>query len=222
VKEHEIRVFVYTTAAVVALIWLAIVLQTRAEVVSQPSLRAFNLAIVVALAGWTGYFSFAWKWPVARRLLYRPNINGTWLGEFRSDWVDANGVGVPPARFVLVVRQRFFSMAIHAYSERLTTISYVESLIVEENRGTKQVAYLFEERRAAPGHQGARQGAAELDLIDEANARLLQGDFWTHAGTTGFVRVKQVSKGLHTESLQDALGRWSDSRHWASVASAPG
>lgn len=215
--KDEIKRFVYVTAGLVAVIWVGILYFSGSAVSGYRALIALNTATGAVVAIWTGYFKFLWRVPYFRRVLYRPNINGTWLGQFKSDWTDEEGQGVPPGAFVLVVRQSFFRLAVHAFTAKQTTVSYVEMLVLNAERGTKKVAYLYDERRASAGSHGARQGAAELDLIEERTSRLLQGGFWTHGRTSGFVKVLQASAKRRVESLSDARSRWPDRRLWADV-----
>lgn len=218
-KHNEIKKFVYITVGLTTFFWLIIAqLISGVPFFSYESLRALNVSTAIVAVIWAGYFSQAWKWPYVRKLIfYRPNLNGTWIGEFKSDWKDAQGQGVPPGRFVLVVRQSFFSISIRAYSEKQKTVSYVESLVLDDGRGTKLLAYLYDEKRSAAVEHSPRQGAAELDLIETGSYQILEGEFWTLTRTTGFVRVKQAAPDLHVESFDQAVDLWRDQERWASV-----
>lgn len=216
-KPKEVKLFVYLTIGFAATIWGIVLFFSGAPPISYESLKALNGSTAAVAIIWALYFGWGWKWPYLRKLLYRPNLNGTWIGEFKSDWKDKNGNGIPPGRFVLVIRQSFFSISIRAYSEKQKTLSYVESLVLDDERGTKLLAYLYAEKRTTSVDHGARQGAAELDVIEESNRRTLEGDFWTHTGTTGFVRVRQSSAELHVESFEQAARQWGEPDQWASV-----
>jgi hypothetical protein len=216
-KPNEIKVFSYITVGAAAAFWFASVSYFHSELLSFNSLKALNASAATVSLFWFVYFAWAWKLPYARKVFFRPNLNGTWIGQFKSDWKDVNGQGIPPGQFVLVVRQSFFSISVRAFSERQKTNSYVESLVCDDGRGTKFLAYLFQEKRTSDGEHGARQGAAELDLIEDDRSRSLEGEFWTHSGTTGFVRVRQSSAELHVESIAEAHRTWADINDWANV-----
>jgi hypothetical protein len=216
-KPDEIKIFAYVTVGFSAAIWLATILFAGAPPLSIGSLKALNVSAGTVSIAWTVYFSWGWKQPYARRVLFRPNLNGTWIGQFKSDWTGPDGAGVRPGRFVLVVRQSFFAISVRAFSERQKTSSYVESLVCDDGRGTKFLAYLFQEKRTSNGDHGARHGAAELDLIEDRRSRFLEGEFWTISGTTGFVRVRQSSAELYVESIADAYQTWADMNDWANV-----
>lgn len=206
-----------SSTAITFLCWVIIFIISDYEVLSFTSLKALNLGITIAAILWLIYFKWAWKWPYISKLLYRPNISGTWLGEFESDWKDENGKQNPPKRFVLVIRQQWFSISIRAFTDLQKTESYVETMIINSLKGTKILAYLYSEKRVGSGDHGARQGAAELDLIENKENKLcfLEGHFWTQAGTRGYVKVKQESSVDYVDSFQQANEQWGESNAWA-------
>jgi hypothetical protein len=216
-KPNEIKLFVYVTVGLSTIFWGSTHFINDTPLLSYPSLKALNISTSIVVSMWACFFSWGWRWPCVQKLIYRPNLNGTWIGQFKSDWKDEQGKGVPPSQFVLVIRQTFFSISVRAYSEKQKTSSYVESLILDDERGTKLLAYLYAEKRAAGIIHDPRQGAADLELTEKYNCRVLEGEFWTSAGTTGFVRVKQACAKLYVESFDQAVGQWPDSLQWASV-----
>jgi len=216
-KGNEVKIFIYTTIALTSLFWGGILFVGDSPLVSYASLKALNATAASIAVLWAMYFAWAWRWPYVRKLIFRPDLNGSWIGEFRSDWRDSSGNGIPPGPFVLVIRQSFFTISIRAYTQKLKTISYVESLVLDGERGTKLLAYLYSEKRAGSGEFGARQGAADLELVEEPDRRVLEGDFWTHSGTTGFVRVAQASENQYVESFDQAATQWPIKKLWASV-----
>jgi hypothetical protein len=216
-KSNEVKILVYTTIVLAGLLWGGILLVGRMPLISYESLKALNMTAVTIAGLWAMYFTWGWRWPYVRRIIFRPDLNGSWIGEFWSDWKDPTGNGIPPGLFVLVVRQSFFTISIRAYTEKQKTLSYVESLVLDGERGTKILGYLYSEKRVRSGEHNGRQGAADLELVEETNRRILEGDFWTHSGTTGFVRVAQASPNYHVESFDQATTQWPIKELWATV-----
>ncbi|MFC1749615.1 hypothetical protein ACFL2V_12505 [Pseudomonadota bacterium] len=217
-NQTEIKIFATLSILIGAAIWLGLFLYIDFEVYSSESLKALNLGATAAGLFWFGYFKWAWKWRYIRKLLYKPNVNGTWLGEFKSDWKNEQGKENPPRRFVLVVRQHWFSISVRAFSDRQKTDSYVETLMIDAPKGIKLLAYLFSEKRIGNGDHGARQGAAELELIEDGDILQLEGHFWTQAGTRGYIKVKRVSSSDYAASFDQAGGKWNDSSFWESLS----
>ena len=216
-NQTEVKIFATGSILIGAIVWIIPFLIKNFEVLSLDSLKYINLGITLAGLFWFSYFKWAWKWDYIRKLLYRPNLNGTWLGEFESDWKNEHGQENPPKRFVLVIRQHWFSISVRAFTNIQKTESYVETLMLDDNKGTKLLAYLFSEKRSRTGEHGSRQGAAELDLLETEINKLLEGHFWTQAGTRGYIKVKQVSSSDYIESFEQAESKWSDRGCWESI-----
>jgi hypothetical protein len=218
-NQKEIQKFVTGSVVIGVLVWLTFYGFLNFEVLSLESMKYMNLGVSASTLFWVSYFKWMWKWPYSRKLLYRPNLNGTWLGEFDSDWKNSLGQVNPPKRFVLVIRQHWFSISIRAFTNLQKTESYVETLIFDDEVGKKLLAYLFSEKRSQSGDHGSRQGAAELDLIEDGSERFLEGHFWTQAGTRGYIRVNQASCSQHLESFEQAEVNWINHESWALVRS---
>lgn len=216
-NQAEVKIFATGSIVIGAIVWIIPFLINRFEVLSLESLKYINLGITVTGLFWFSYFKWAWKWNYIRKLLYRPNLNGTWLGEFESDWTNDQGHVNPPKRFVLVIRQHWFTISVRAFTNIQKTESYVETLMLDDSKGTKLLAYLFSEKRSRTGEHGSRQGAAELDLVETEVNKLLEGHFWTQAGTRGYIRVKQISSNDHIDSFEQAENKWSVSDCWESI-----
>src|SRR3970040_1381997 len=110
-KSNEIKVFVYITISLTAFIWGGTLVVGGASLLSFTGLKALNATAAIIAILWAIYFTWAWRWPYVRKIIFRPDLNGSWLGEFRSDWKDGTRTGIPPGPFVLVVRQSFFSIS---------------------------------------------------------------------------------------------------------------
>lgn len=216
-SQMEIKIFTALSIGIGAVIWLAGFVLNNFKVVSFESLKSINLGISMAAVFWFGYFKWVWKWPYFRKILYRPNVNGTWLGEFKSDWKNDKGLENPPKKFVLVIRQHWLSISIRAFTDLQKTESYVETLIFDDSKGVKLIAYLFSEKRVGAGDHGSRQGAAELDLIEDGSKKYLEGHFWTQAGTRGYIKVKQACSHEFMASFDQANRKWQAASSWESL-----
>lgn len=147
-NQTEVKVFSAGSIFIGATFWVVPFFLNGFEVLSLDSLKYLNLGVTMAGLFWFFYFKWAWKWNFLRKILYRPNLNGTWLGEFESDWTNELGEVNPPKRFVLVIRQHWFTISVRAFTSLQKTESYVETLMIDDNKGAKLLAYLFSEKRA--------------------------------------------------------------------------
>ncbi|MFY4859766.1 hypothetical protein ACOTVM_04360 [Aliarcobacter butzleri] len=216
-NQTEIKIFTTVSIIIGAGIWFLLFIIKDFDVSSFDSLKSINIGITVATGVWFVYFKWAWKWKYIRKLLYKPNLNGTWIGEFSSDWKNELGQENPPKKFVLVIRQHWFSISVRAFTDLQKTESYVETLMIDDSKGTKLLVYLFSEKRVGTGEHGARQGAAELDLIEDKTIKVLEGHFWTQAGTRGYIKVNQIVKSDLIDSFEQANNKWQDTSIWAKL-----
>ena len=221
-NQTEIKIFAALSIVIGAGVWLLFYTLNTFDVTSFESLKALNVGITATGIFWFIYFKWAWKWPYIRKILYRPNVNGTWLGEFKSDWKDENGSENPPGKFVLVVRQYWFSVSVRGFTERQRTESYVETIMSDDAKGIRLLAYLYSEKKVGTGDHGVRQGAAELDLIEADEERSLEGHFWTQAGTRGYLRVGQAACSDYIESYEQAKNKWITPNLWLSISEQQG
>ena len=215
-NDKHIKVFIRWTLGCCVIIWLGFYLFQGFAVISLPSLKAIFSGSSLSGLLWAGYFMWAWRLPYLRKILYKPNINGTWLGQFESNWEDEDGNTAPRDNFVLVIRQDWFKISIRAFTQKLKTNSHIESFIFDEDKGLKILAYMYAEKGI--GVKGdLRQGAAELELAEGVGTKTLEGDFWTISGSKGYVKVKLISEKEKVDSFDVALSNWSDSQSWQRI-----
>jgi hypothetical protein len=156
-----------------------------------------------------------WKWIPFKFLFYKPDLNGTWVGCFQTDYRDDKGQGVPIGEIALTIRQTFLFIHITSFTEKYVAHSYAETLILDPDRGIQKLIYLYSQNRTNPGVEGDRQGAAELDIFGKLPLEL-SGNFWTNAKSNGFLKVRRVSK-KHTTSFIEAKKNWPRRQDWSTI-----
>ena len=214
-NRKQLKLFSRLSLGCCVVIWAVLYLYQNFSVFSLPSLKAILSGLSLTGLLWAGYFRWAWRWPYFKKILYKPNINGTWLGHFESDW----GGKPQSGKFVLVIRQNWFEVSIRAFSQSLKTNSHIESFIFDEGKGLKILAYLFAEKEI--GVKGdTRQGAAELELAEGMEFKILEGDFWTISGSKGFVKVKLISEKEKVDSFDVAMTNWREEESWQQIGSS--
>jgi len=215
-NEVHLKKITAITLTLGAIVWLILYFIQGFEPISFSSLKSLFSGFTFIGLFWAIYFRWAWKWPYMRNILYKPNINGTWLGHFKSNWRDDNGNLQPQKKFVLVIRQTWLTLSIKAFTEIQKTNSHIESLIFDDSKGTKILAYLFSEKDNTSDGD-LRKGAAELDLAEGDDLKILEGNFWTLAGTNGFVRVSCASSKEQVDSFQMANVSWGNENSWVKI-----
>lgn len=212
-NDNQIKTFVYITLIMGGCFWFALYSFQQFDVLSTDSLKALSSGISLVVLFWTLYFKAGWRWPFLRKIMFKPDMNGTWIGKFSSDWKDTDGNTREPAKFVLVIRQTWFSLSIQAFTELQTTASKVEKLIYDENAGLKLLAYIFSEEDS-DFENNIRKGAAQLSLVEFGEQKRLSGHFWTYAGTKGKLEVKLMDSKLVVDDYSTAIRYWEVSEDW--------
>jgi hypothetical protein len=164
--------------------------------------KAFSASTTIIIFFWGLYFEWGWKWPILKRIFYRPDLNGTWTGKLISDWKDSNGNGVEPIEFFIVIRQNFLRINFTTYTNKFIGKSYSEQINLDKERGVKNVAYLYR-KETSQNSKCNDEGATELRVIESKINRLI-GKYWSNIKTNGEVDVSFLVK-RHFDSYEDIV-----------------
>ncbi len=202
-KKEELKNIVFISIALAAII-AVIYLYTLSSDLTLPYIgRAVSFGITLTTLFWTYYFTTGWKWKISNWIFYRPNINGTWSGTIISDYVDTNGNKVPPIEFYIVIRQSFIKLHFTTFTKDFVGVSYSETFALNEDKGLKNVAYLYKKDSTQSNDEHLREGATELRLILGKDEKILEGKYWSNSKTQGTVSVTQISE-KHVDSFTNA------------------
>lgn len=212
----EVKLVIRISLYICAAFLLMVIYFNKFELYSLETLKYLNIGIALSASFWASYFKFLWKVPFFNQILYRPNLNGTWLGEFQSDWKDKNGNINPPKPFVLVIRQNWNTVSINAFSDLQKTESYSENFVISKDKGSEVLTYLFREKLIRIGEKGKRQGAAEVEIFKSMGEDIIDGHFWTYGKTCGYIKVMRASKREKVESFESAINKWNNNK-WVTI-----
>ena len=76
--------------------------------------------------------------PLFKEIFGRSNLNGTWIGSYKSEDKDKNEYS---GKIVLTIRQSFLFIHFISLTDKFVSYSYGECLFNNENEGIKQVTY---------------------------------------------------------------------------------
>jgi hypothetical protein len=208
-KKEELKNIVFISIALAAIIAVLYLFILGSELRIPFIVRAVSFGITVTTLFWTYYFTKGWKWKISNWIFYRPNINGTWSGTIISDYVDDNGNKVPSIEFYLVVRQSFIRIHFTTFTKDFVGVSYAETFALNEDKGLKNVAYLYKKDSTQSNDEHLREGATELRLIIGKDEKKLEGKYWSNTKTQGTVSVtliseEQVDSFINAQKLKNA------------------
>lgn len=149
------------------------------------------LLLVLLFTAWDLWL---WRWKPLVKYSGLPDLNGTWLGVFDSQWMDDdNERHTTTGPTALVIKQTFTQLSIVLVAEKsksysvLANVRHLESgeyRINYEYANTPLVKY----RQKMPAHAGS----AEF-TIASARAGDMTGEYWTNRLSRGTLDLKWIS-----------------------------
>lgn len=144
------------------------------------------------------FTKWLWRLPLFQDWLVPfPNLQGTWNGELKSTWKDADGRTIPPIPATLVIRQTFSSVSCALFTQESESYSAAAQISRDEESETLHLNYNYSNRPKATirDRSAIHDGAAHLRII-ERPGRALEGEYWTGRCTTGEMSFKFRSRAL--------------------------
>lgn len=199
-EKNEINILIRISILLACVLGFLYLLINKLDFNFTNSIKAFSASATLIILFWGFYFEWGWKWPLLSKIFYRPNLNGTWKGELFSDWKDEEGNGVKPIKFFIVIRQNFLRINFTTFTNNYIGKSYSERLILDKERGIKNVAYLYRKETSQISDNN-NEGASELRVI-ESNILKMRGKYWSNIKTNGEIDVSFFVK-RHFDSYED-------------------
>lgn len=142
-----------------------------------------------------------WLWRcnwLAGWLIKVPNLQGTWRGELKSDWVDpSTGNKIAPIQIILVIRQTFSNIKCTLMTKESTSYSTTADINYVPGGEDLYLTYNYTNRPKATlmDRSAIHDGAAILKIIKNPHL-YLEGNYWTNRKTRGEITLKFDSKIL--------------------------
>ncbi|MEN9551965.1 MAG: hypothetical protein RI935_342 [Candidatus Parcubacteria bacterium] len=154
----------------------------------------------------TGYLFVAllfsrwiWKLKILQGWLIKvPNLQGTWKGEIKSDWINPEtGKGVDPIPVILVIRQTFSTIKCTLMTKESTSYSTTADITLVPSSEDLSLTYNYTNRSKATirDRSPIHDGASILKII-KSPKRILEGEYWTSRKTRGEMHLEFYSKVL--------------------------
>lgn len=161
-----------------------------------PKVVTFDLFIIAVFTKWLWKFKCFRVW-----LVPFPNLNGSWIGNIYSDWINPEtGQRVPPIPVMLTINQSFSHISCMMQTSEMKSYSISEGFNIDKDRQIKQVTYIYTSRpRIVLNHRSVpHDGAMVFDII-EVPEKKLTGRYWTERDTKGEIALKFHSRSALEE-----------------------
>lgn len=194
IKVH-VQIFVFFA------IWIAVLIVT--DVYSPFDLvqaakeipQAISIYVVLGII----FTKYVWKWPILQGWLIKiPVLQGTWVGELKSDWVNPETQkGIDPIPIVLVIRQTYLAIRITLMTQESSSYSTTADINTVTSGDELYLVYNYTNRPKATirDRSAIHDGAATLKIV-RTPKRILEGEYWTNRKTRGEIRVQFKSKKI--------------------------
>jgi hypothetical protein len=145
------------------------------------------------------FTKWLWRWKLLQGWLIKiPDLQGTWRGELKSDWINPEtGKGIDPIPMVLVIRQTFSHIKCTLMTKESTSYSTTADINVVPNGEDLYLTYNYTNRPKATirDRSAIHDGASILKIISKPN-KCLEGEYWTSRRTRGEMTLTFDSKDL--------------------------
>lgn len=208
-KNLNLKYFVGILLVISVILFFAIAhFKNIAEVTLWEFIKILPTVISIDVVLFSVFAKWGWKWQLFRGWLVRfADLNGTWLGQANSDWIDpSTRKGISPIPVMLTIKQTFLSISCVSRTAEMESHSYAESFVIDEEKQLKALAFFSTNTpiNSVRYRNPAHDTAAYLRIIEKPE-RKLQGCYWTQHNTTGEVTLKFYSKEL-LEQLPKGVG----------------
>lgn len=168
-----------------------------------PKVVSIDLVVIAIFVKW------GWKLKVFRGWLVPfPDLNGTWVGNIYSDWINPQtGKKPSPIPVMLTVNQSFFHVSCLMRTSEMESHSYVEGFVIDTDRQLKNIAYSYTSKPRLSLNERSipHDGTAVFQIIETPKLKL-NGRYWTERNTKGEIKLEYHTSEL-LEELPESIGK---------------
>jgi len=197
--KNTINRILYITL-ILAVVGVFILKLFHINILAKEGLIKIPSLLSVIVLFWGFYFSMGWKLPILKYLVYKENLNGTWLGYYSSKNFTSNDVF--QGEIAVVIRQSFLSLNVKSFTDKYINYSFGEVLKYDSKSDTHQLIYLYSQSQFNPTDDNIRKGTSELKLYCNIKSKELFGDFWTNHNSKGDLKLTKITKKYSKSFLE--------------------
>jgi hypothetical protein len=197
------EVQIWFSLIVILLIWVGVLTLTSTPLsINWKAIKQLPDVVTIFVIARFAFTRWMWHWTIFTYkgwLVRVPVIQGTWVGDLQSTWVNSKtNQDIPPLKMILVVRQTFSTLSCTMFTKESESYSRAAQMAVDEETGTITVSYNYTNRSKADiRHKSPiHDGAAHLRVVTLPH-RMLEGEYWTGRCTTGTMKLQFHSKDLY-------------------------
>jgi SMODS-associating 2TM, beta-strand rich effector domain len=202
------EVLIYFSLGLMLLIWILVLRATGTPLaINWEAVKKLPDVVTIFVVISFVFTQWMWRSGWFRGWLVRfPDLQGTWLGELQSTWINPEtGKGIPPLQMILVIRQTFSTISCTMFTKESESYSRAAQMARDKETGSISLSYNYTNRsQATIRHRSPiHDGAAHLRVVT-VPSRMLEGEYWTGRCTTGQIKLRFSSREL-LESFPEAI-----------------
>lgn len=155
------------------------------------------------------FTKWVWKW----KLLYSwlvpfQNLNGTWKGEIKTNWIDEKtGKKPAPIPVILTIKQSFTNISCVMRTGEMNSYSFIAGFVIDKENQILRLVYSYDSipKQTVKDRSPQHFGTMYFDIINIGGKKELNGDYWTGRETTGRVEL-EFWKKTYLEKYPVELG----------------
>lgn len=206
-KRINVYRFLYTILVISAVAWFVIAIIRKIDLSNfidyikiLPDVVTFDLIIYFIFKYWL------WKWKIFKGwLVPYPNLNGTWAGYIKSDYIDhKNQNKISPIPVILTIKQSFSEISCVMKTAEMVSQSYSEDFKIDSARQIKQLiySYLSKPKILISNRSAIHYGTILFEILETPKLKL-KGEYWTSRKTTGEIFLEYRDKKILEEIPED-------------------
>lgn len=208
-KNIKVKNYIYLLVSVSSIAWLGFALKDGSDLSDVKEFLKLIPNVVAVDMLFVGVFmKFGWKLKIFRGWLVPfPNLNGTWVGQIYSEWVDPKtGKRIKSIPTFLTIYQTFSQINCIMHTGEMKSYSIAEGFNINQEHQMKQLSYIYtsKPRILLTGRSPQHDGAMVFDIIGRDSNKLV-GKYWTERKTKGEIVLKFYSKKRLDEIPETSL-----------------
>lgn len=199
-EKVNTTVKIYTQIITFLVIWAVALFIT--DFYTSFDLKTALFKIPQAISGYVGarliFIHWLWRWKIFNGWFVKiPNLQGTWKGQLKSNWVDSTtGKSIEAIEVALVIKQTFSNISC-TFLTNESESHCISSNIIELPNHDLNLVYSYTNRPKVAHRTKSEihDGSSMLKIIRKPEKRL-EGEYWTNRRTGGEIDLTFDSEDL--------------------------
>ncbi len=201
-NKTNVKAYIWVVVISTVIIWALVLLASGIALEgSAEAIKKLPIVVTIEAMLWLSFTTWFWKFDIFQSwLIVEPIIEGTWVGNLTTTWIDPETGKTPDSILIVVtVIQSFYGISCSIYTEESTSTSYVAKIYNDTNSGAKYFIYSYtnKPKAAVRDRSEFHDGTAKLRITGDSQNKM-EGDYWTTRKTTGDMELTFLKKKLVT------------------------